>query len=378
MNLIDIGKRFVKWIVIVGFVLTAAVFIILNSFSSFGGKISDQYLEKLKTSAHFEGTNFVNIVPQSPDSFALYWDYLKEQFGGDQIRHPPSPIPVTMLSKATFKPPLAEALKAIWFGHSSVYIELDGYRLMIDPVFSDYASPFNWVGPKRFHPTPISLNELPKIDGVMISHDHYDHLDMTTIQHLAAKGTRFFVPLGISAHLREWNIPVTQITELDWWENASIGTLKVTSTPARHYSGRGRFDYKKTFWSSWSVTGPNHSFFYSGDTGYSNHFKEIGDKLGPFDLSIIKIGAYGPGQSWIDIHMEAEKAVAAHLDVQANYMLPVHWATFNMGFHDWDEPIKLALKAAQPLDVKILTPMIGQVIQFDKPTHYDRWWESVK
>jgi len=362
----------------IGLTLVFAAFFTLSGCTPFGGNISDSQLEKIKKSEHFKEGKFVNTIPQSPESFGLYWNYLKEQFGGDQVRNPPASIPVKMLTNDDFKDLPAEGLKAIWFGHSTVYIELDGYRLMVDPIFSEYASPFDWIGPKRFHPTPASLEDMPKIDAVMISHDHYDHLDMETIKHLALKGTRFYIPLGVSAHLIEWGVPVAQITELDWWEEAKLGPLAIISTPARHYSGRDLFDKNKTFWSSWTVAGPKHRIFYSGDTGYSDHFKKIGKKLGPFDLSIIKVGAYGPGQPWIDVHMEAEKSVLAHQDLKAKAMLPVHWATFNMGFHDWDEPIKLTINAAKTNSVHLLTPMVGEAVIPGSPVQNDYWWERVK
>ena len=172
------------------------------------------------------------------------------------------------------------------------------------------------IGPKRFHPPPIALADLPKIDAVLVSHDHYDHLDMVTVQHLAALGTRFFVPLGIGAHLERWGVPLAQIEEMEWWQKKTLGTVEFVCTPTRHYSGRGLGDRSATLWSSWSVLGPRHRFFYSGDTGYGKHFQEIGSRLGPFDLAFVKIGAYGPGQSWIDIHMPPEDAVQASRDVR--------------------------------------------------------------
>ena len=188
---------------------------------------------------------------------------------------------------------------------------------------------------------------MTQIDVVTISHDHYDHLDRATIQHLAPQGTQFFVPLGIGAHLEEWGVPEDQINELEWWESIEMGELTIVCTPTRHYSGLELFDFKTTFWSSWSVIGPDHRFFYSGDTGYSQFFQQIGNRFGPFDLSIIKIGAYGPGANWIDIHMDPEDAIKVHMEVKGKRMLPVHWATFNMA-HDWmnllNELLKLLVK----------------------------------
>jgi L-ascorbate metabolism protein UlaG (beta-lactamase superfamily) len=249
---------------------------------------------------------------------------------------------------------------------------------MIDPVFSEYASPFWGIGPRRFHTPPIALVDLPNIDAVMISHDHYDHLDIRTIQHLSAKGSHFFVPLGVGAHLEEWGVPESRIVELDWWASAEIGDLTMTCTPAQHYSSRGIFDYKATFWSSWSIAGPKHRVFYSGDTGFSDHFQLIGNQLGPFDLSIMRIGQYGPGASWIYSNMSPEDAVQAHLDIRANRMLPVHWGTFNIAFHDWDEPIRRAVEAAKENGVDLATPRAGEIVVADQPFISHDWWEDVR
>ena len=224
---------------------------------------------------------------------------------------------------------------------------------------------------------PVSSN----IDAVMISHDHYDHLDMSTIEHLSPQGTLFFVPLGIGAHLERWDVPDSQIFELEWWEVQKLGSLTIICTPNRHYSGRGLFDYKATLWSSWSVLGPEHRFFFSGDTGYSKLLgthQEIGDKFGPFDLSIIKVGAYGPGASWLDIHMTPEDAIKVHLEIRGKRMLPVHWATFDMALHPWDEPIKRALVAAEENNVELVTPRIGDVVATGQPFSSTNWWERVK
>ena len=285
------------WTLVVLALLVAGGAGILTGCSTFGGDVEGERLKRAEASGHYRDGKFFNDVPQSPASAGLYWDYMVEQFGDEQIRMPPAPIPVVKILPEKLGAPVVPGLRLAWLGHASVYLEIDGVRLLVDPVFSDYASPFQGMGPKRFHPTPITLADLPKIDAVMISHDHYDHLDMAAVQHLANKGALIFVPLGIGAHLERWGVDQKQIVELNWWESRSVGGIKIVGTPSRHYSGRQLFDQKATLWSSWSVLGPEHRFYYSGDTGYSGHFKQIGDRLGPFDLSIIKVGAYGPGPS---------------------------------------------------------------------------------
>ena len=244
-------------------------------------------------------------------------------------------------------------------------------------MFSEYASPFNF-GPRRFHPPPIALADLPSIDAVLITHDHYDHLDMHTVQQLARRGTNFLVPLGIGAHLDAWGVPAAQVREFSWWQEQLLGGVRIVSTPARHYSGRGLTGKNATLWTSWSVIGARHRFFVSGDTGFSDHFRLIGERLGPFDLSFIKVGAYGPGALWLDIHMSAEDAVRAHQDLRARRMVPVHWGTFNLAFHAWDEPIKRALAAARAGQVELLTPRVGEFVDADLAFPANAWWEAVR
>lgn len=367
-----------KWGVVVFSLFVIGSIFILSNYSSFGGTISGERLKRVQASPHYQDGTFVNIQPHPPLKTAEFWDYLVEQLSGDQVRVPPSDIPVMAITPALLQPFPVTGLRAIWLGHSSVYIELDGFRLLVDPVFSDYVSPIDGIGPKRFHPSPIAMTDLPMIDAVIVSHDHYDHLDINTVQYLSSKGTRFIVPLGVGAHLDAWEVPKNQITELDWWESTSINGLKVVCTPAQHYSSRGLFDYKETLWSSWSIIGPEHRFFYSGDTGFSDHFEQIGNRLGPFDLGIIKIGQYGPGDSWGYSHMNPEEAVKASIAVQAGRMLPVSWGTFNIAFHDWNEPIVWAVKAANEHDVDLVTPRLGEVVIVGEPFQSYSWWEEVR
>ena len=344
---------------------------------SFGGRVSGERLTRAQGSPQFRNGKFDNVIPQSPRTSDMTWDYAKRQFMGREVRRPPGTIPVVPMDPARLTRAPAPGLRAVWFGHASVYLELDGRRLMVDPVLSDYASPISGIGPKRMHAAPLALEALPMIDAVMISHDHYDHLDMATIKRLAATGSRFILPLGIGAHLERWGVPAGQITELDWWQSADVAGLKITSTPVRHYSGRGLRDGNATLWSSWVMAGAKQRVYFSGDTGFGDHFNTIGDRLGPFDLSLMKIGAYGPGQTWIDIHMDPEDAVRAHMSLRASRMLPVHWGTFNLAFHAWDEPIVRAVAAARAANVELVTPRIGEVVEGGAPFVSTAWWEAV-
>ena len=224
-------------------IVVVGIGLILNS-APFGGKISGIRLERIKANPHYEKGEFVNVEPQTP--MEVTWDSVKEQFFGDPLRTPQAPIPVIEIEPETLETPPKQGLRAMWIGHAGVLIEIDGHRFLIDPVFSEYASPFDYIGPKRFHPPPVALKDLINIDAVMISHDHYDHLDMSTIEHLSPQGTLFFVPLGIGAHLERWDVPDSQIFELEWWEVQKLGSLTIVCTPNRHYSGRGLFDYKAT------------------------------------------------------------------------------------------------------------------------------------
>lgn len=356
--------------------LGGAAFVVL-SLPPFGAKASGSRLERERANPQFENGRFVNVERPAPYSFAVVRTLIAGQFSGDEVREPPAPMPIVAVDPAALAAAPKPGLRAFWIGHASVYVEVDGVRVLIDPVFSEYASPFP-VGPKRFHPPPIALADLPRIDAVVISHDHYDHLDMATVRQLAARGTVFFVPLGVGAHLERWQVPMAQIRELEWWQEGGVGGVRFVCTPTRHYSGRGLTDSRATLWSSWSVVGPQHRFFYSGDTGYSKHFAEIGARLGPFDMSFIKVGAYGPGQPWIDIHMTPEDAVRAHGEVGAKRLFPVHWGTFNLAFHAWDEPIRRTVKAAAAHGADLVTPRIGQMIDAERLFSADPWWESVR
>jgi L-ascorbate metabolism protein UlaG (beta-lactamase superfamily) len=348
------------------------------SLPPFGGELSGERLARARANPLYRDGAFANPLPPASYTWSDVRNLVDGQFRGDELRAPPAPIPVVKVAPASLRDaPPDPGLRAFWIGHASVYVEIDGKRLLIDPVFSEYASPFE-IGPRRFHPPPIALAELPAIDGVLITHDHYDHLDMHTVQHLAQRDTLFFVPLGVGAHLERWGVASARIREMEWGQQQALGGVRIVSTPSRHYSGRRLGDRNATLWTSWSVLGAKQRFFVSGDTGYSDHFGQIGAQHGPFELAFVKVGAYGPGAPWLDIHMSAENAVRAAQDVRARRLFPVHWGTFNLAFHAWDEPIRRTLAAARAAQLEVLTPRIGEMVDADVPFVSTAWWASMR
>jgi len=366
-----IRKLFIGLVVIIGTIVVLVVAIGWHLSSH----IPDDLVVRFSQLPYYEDGKFFNEERQA--EYEIGWQSVKDQFGEGQ-RVPPSPPPVVDIDPGRFERPPAQALTVNWLGHSSVMVEFDGYRLLIDPVFSERASPFSFIGPKRFHRPPIALDQVRAVDAVIVSHNHYDHFDEPTIRYLAAQGSAIFVPLGVGERLKSWDIPAAQIHSLEWWQERTIRDLKIVATPTRHYSGRGLFDYKETHWASWSMIGPGHRVFYSGDSGYSKLFRRVGEQLGPFDLTVIKVGSYGPDQAWLDIHMTPENAVRVHGEVNGARMLPVHWATFNLAYHDWDEPIRRTVAAAAATGAVLVTPRIGETVTSDIATSFAPWWESVR
>jgi L-ascorbate metabolism protein UlaG (beta-lactamase superfamily) len=272
-------------------------------------------------------------------------------------------------------PAEAGELAVTWFGHASALLEVDGQRVLVDPVWGERVSPSPLLGPTRLHPAPVALAELPPVDAVVISHDHYDHLDLPTVRELVRlSAAPFVVPLGIGAHLRGWGVPEDRIVELDWDGAATVGGLTITCTEARHFSGRS-LHRDTTLWASWVIAGPRHRVFFGGDTGYTPAFAAIGAQHGPFDLTLLPVGAYN--DAWHAIHMDPEEAVRAHGDLGGRIMLPIHWATFNLAFHRWPEPVERACAAAKERGVRLLVPLPGLRVDVLDPPPVEDWWTAV-
>lgn len=346
------------------------------SCASFGQAPHGEDLERIRQSPQYEEDRFVNTEPkpEGPAFLSVAWEWLWH----DAQTEPEAELPVQKRAAEDFLEPPADGMRITWFGHSSVLVEMDGSMVLLDPVWSRRSSPVSFIGPERFHEPPMSLEELAKlpIDAVVISHDHYDHLDYETIVALNQHtNTKFLVPLGVGSHLKYWGVESHRIVELDWWQEARIGSLTFIATPAQHFSGRTLEDRDETLWSSWALRGPNNSVFYSGDTGYFPGFKEIGEKLGPFDVSIMAVGAYD--ERWAYVHLDPEEAVQAHLDVRADRFIPVHWGTFKLAFHDWTEPAERTLEEARKKGIVVWTPAPGQSISPPLMVATERWWDAV-
>jgi L-ascorbate metabolism protein UlaG (beta-lactamase superfamily) len=360
-------------------VLAAAAIVLLRStrwLTSLGGRVTGARLDRARNSPEYREGQFRNAEPTRMLT-GSYREMAWRQFFGREQREPAGPIPVVRRVRSDYSSPPASGLRATWIGWASVLVEIDGRIVLTDPVWSDRCSPSTLVGPRRFHAPPIAIEELPHVDLVVISHDHYDHLDMLSVQALAARGTHFAVPLGVGAHLERWAVPPSQIHELDWNDTLQTNGLSVTATSARHYSGRNPMHGNETLWASWVIAGPRHRIFFSGDSGYSAAFAAIGAQHGPFDLTLIKIGASDP--TWSEVHMSPEEAVQAHRDLRGVVMLPVHWGTFNLAFHAWRDPADRAVAAASRSGVPIVVPKPGEFVEPSalRSTPLESWWDKL-
>ncbi len=303
-----------------------------------------------------------------------YWESARHWAFGSEMRHPVCPVPIASDTAARLRTPPASELRITWLGHSTTLIEIDGARILTDPIWSERASPSSLVGPRRFHPPPLALADLPRLDAVVISHEHYDHLDMETVRALRESGVTFFVPLGMSAHLARWGVPPSQIAEHDWWDRSSLRSgIDLVSTPARHFNGRGVPLSIGALWTSWSIVGPRHRVFFSGDTGLNAAMREIGSREGPFDVALLEIGQFDPG--WGDIHLGPLGALDAFAMLGAKKLLPIHWATFELAYHGWSDPPETLTVEAAKRAVALVTPMVGEPVEPESAST-KAWWRA--
>jgi L-ascorbate metabolism protein UlaG (beta-lactamase superfamily) len=343
---------------------------------SFGGRASGLRLERMKASPRYADGTFHNSASVSPGlKKGSVAPTISDFLCGGQRRTPPGPLPSTSPLMQWSQPP-ETGLRATWLGHSTVLLELDGLRVLTDPVWGERASPVAFAGPKRFQPIPVPIAALPPLDAVVISHDHFDHLDYPTILDLVQLDVPFVTSLGVGAHLEAWGVPAARITELDWWEHAELRRgLTVTAAPSQHFSGRALHGRNFTLWSSLVVRGPRHSVFFSGDTGLTPEYAEIRKRLGPFDLVMLEVGAFHP--AWGDIHLGPDNALQALTLLGGGRLLPVHWGTFNLAIHAWDEPAERLLELAPDHDAHLVMPRLGEPVEPSRVERVTPWWRAV-
>ncbi len=336
-----------------------------------GAEPVGERLARMQASPQWGGARFANPQPLWNSSSLT----LEEM--GQRPAHstPKEPVPVQHVDPSLFDEPPPTGLRVTWLGHSTTLVEIDGVRILTDPVWGEFAGPTEQVGVSRWYPPLLPLEQLPKLDAVIISHDHYDHLDTPTIVGLSKRDVVFIAPLGVGAHLEHWGVSPERIVELDWWGHTSVGELEITCTPARHASGRALFDQNRTLWAGYALRGPAHRVYFSGDTGLFPDMKLIGERLGPFDLAMIEVGAYGRG--WPDWHIGPEQAVTAHGWVGGKVLLPIHWGLFDLSAHGWTEPIERVVVAAKNAGVTLVSPRPGGSFEPSHPPALERWWPEL-
>jgi L-ascorbate metabolism protein UlaG (beta-lactamase superfamily) len=328
-------------------------------------------------SENFNGKIFLNPVPTEMMGKGAFGRIMRMYMKKHPNREPSKPLGPFSADLNKLNQISTDALRVTWLGHSSNLLEIDGKRFLTDPLWYKRVSPFSLIGPKRFFQNPIPINDLPRIDYILLSHDHYDHLDKNAIIHLASKKVPVITMLGVGQRLIKWGVDKSLVTELDWWQQIDLGSgFIVTALPTRHFSGRGLTDRFTTLWGSFAIKGPTHNVYFGADSGYYDGFKKIGDKLGPFDLTMLDTGAYN--EEWANIHMGPENAVQANIDLKGKLLMPIHWGLFSLAFHPWTEPVERVIKAAEQKNVELLLPAPGETYDVEKGVYNSRWWEKFK
>lgn len=362
-------------ITLIGIMTLAVGITTFVSFApQFGAKPSGEHLKRISQSENFQNGQFANGIETKMDfSFSNVNKMIWEFFTATNTS-PKAALPVKFENNTPEN--TGDSLVYItWYGHSAFLLEMEGKRLLLDPMFGPAASPVSFTSQRFPYEKPIDLNQFNDIDAVIISHDHYDHLDYPSITRLKGEVGHFFVPLGVGAHLVHWGVAPEKITELDWWEGGTLDHLSFTATPARHFSGRGLTDRQKTLWASWVLEGKGSKIYFSGDSGYGPHFREIKEKFGSFDFAMMECGQYN--EKWEAIHMMPEQTAQAAIDVGAKVMMPIHWGAFSLAPHTWTDPITRLLQAAEAQNIPVIHPVIGDRFAVGNDFPKEKWWESV-
>lgn len=335
--------------------------------------------ERIQSSPRFKDGRFHNTEPlaspMAAQPLSKQMSIMGEFFFGRARRTPAGVIPVESPLESWSRK-VESGLRATWLGHSTVLLEIDGVRVLTDPVWGERVSPLSFAGPRRFHRAPVAIEQLPELDAVIVSHDHYDHLDYPSVRELARRGVPFVTSLGVGAHLEAWGVAPNRITELDWWEEKLLlgGRLGITAAPSRHFSGRGNGG-NRTAWSSFVLRSDRHRVFFSGDTGLTREFEDIGARFGPFDLVMLEVGAFHP--SWGSIHLGPENALVALRMLGGGPLLPVHWGTFDLALHPWDEPPEVLAREAEKTGAQLVMPRVGVAVEPSHVERVDAWWRAV-
>ncbi len=363
---------FIVGVIVIGYLLFT------NFYPSFGGDVSKDRQLAYKKSLQYDNGKFNNTkaVPKTlsfTENISLAYTFFTTKVPNGRPQKDLKSQKIDSINVANYKGPA----RMIWFGHSSFLLQINGKTILLDPMFSEVAAPLPFLGGNRFNKEyPIDVSKLNEIDAVIFSHDHYDHLDYESILKIKDKTKHFYTPLGVGAHLEAWGVPSKNITELDWWQEVKLDKLTLACTPAQHFSGRKLNNAQSTLWSSWVIKTKDENIFFSGDSGYAPHFKEIGEKYGPFDLALMECGQYN--EMWSDIHMMPEETAQAGLDVKAKKIMPIHWAGFKLALHEWTDPITRVKAKATELNLEVITPKIGEeIIVTDSINTFNNWWKDL-
>lgn len=334
-------------------------------------------LDRMRRSPAWADGQFANLIETKLNARPSLSVLKRFAFEGD-LRRPPAPLPSVPVSETVLRGAAHDGVRATWLGHSSTLIEIAGRRVLLDPVWSERASPSDLFGPRRFQPIPLAIEAMPVPDVIILSHDHYDHLDHDAVLHFARRGARFVTALGVGARLERWGVERAQITELDWWEqHKAVEGLTIHALPARHFSGRSITDRDRTLWAAWVIEANGQRVFFGGDGGMDEaNFARIGDVFGGFDLAMLEVGAFDP--AWASIHLGPENAVRAMKLMRSNALLPVHWGTFDLALHAWDEPVEQLVSFARETELSLMLPRIGETVTIGEPFAARAWWRAVR
>jgi len=340
----------------------------------FGAKPTKLDIENYSKSRQWDGEKFVNIENTSMNvSIWTIPKILYKQICQRKGRAPENPLRIISFNREAFEKP-SETMKFVWYGHSVLLLRMNGLNILIDPMFGNNAAPISPFPIKRFSENTLAIiDELPMIDLVLLSHDHYDHLDYDSIQKLNSKVKQYYVALGVKRHLVKWGIEANTITEFDWWDAKNLNDIEITFTPTRHFSGRGLRDRSKSLWGGWSLITAKEKIWFSGDSGYGQHFKEIGKRLGPFDFAFMECGQYN--ENWHQIHMFPDESVQAAIDADVKVVMPVHWAGFALSLHTWTEPVEQFIAAANKQNLKYIVPQLGEIVSSATTETSTFWWK---